>query len=194
MKTYNSKKDKLALAVKTILSELGEKPDREGLVKTPARVAKALRELTAGYKADTDAIINGAFYKVTGNDMVTVTGINFYSMCEHHMLPFTGRAHIAYIPNGRIVGLSKIPRLVRAFSSRLQVQERLTRQLAEIIQEKLDPLGVAVVIEARHMCVEMRGARSEQANCVTSTFLGSFHTDEALRREFISLLRRPNTL
>ncbi len=194
MKTYNVKKDRLASAVKTILTELGENPAREGLVKTPARVAKALRELTSGYKADPDAIINGAFYKAAGHDMVTITGITFYSMCEHHMLPFSGRAHVAYIPNGRIVGLSKIPRLVRAFSSRLQVQERLTRQIAEMIREKLDPLGVAVVLEARHMCVEMRGARSERANCVTSTFLGAFESDDALRAEFYRTLRRQESI
>src|SRR5437016_910694 len=143
------------------LVHLGENPSREGLARTPQRVAKALRELTSGYAVNADRLINGALFDVPYNEMVLVRDIDFYSLCEHHLLPFFGKCHIAYIPDGKVIGLSKIPRLVEAFSRRLQVQERLTSQIADIILKKIKPLGVAVVIEARHLCMEMRGAQSK---------------------------------
>jgi GTP cyclohydrolase I len=194
MKPRNDGTDKIVPAVQTILAELGETPDREGLIKTPARVSKALREMTAGYSVDLDAMFNNAFFKVETSDMVSVTGINFYSMCEHHMLPFFGKVHVGYIPHSKIVGLSKIPKLVHAFSARLQVQERLTRQIADTLLERLNPYGVAVVVEARHMCMEMRGARSMESNCVTSAMLGVFRKDLAARDEFLRLIRKTGDL
>ena len=173
---------------KDILKDLGEDPKREGLEKTPHRVAKALRELTSGYRVDIDAMINNALFHESYNEMVLVRDISFYSMCEHHMLPFFGRAHVAYLPNKRIIGLSKIPKIVEIFSRRLQVQERLTLQIAETLESKLKPRGVAVVMEARHLCMEMRGAESHRSPTTTSCMLGSFKKD-ATRKEFLELVK-----
>lgn len=189
MKKSSPSHDKLADCFTTQLIELGENPARQGLVKTPARAAKALREMTAGYATDLDKLFNGAFYDVESNDLVLVKDIQFHSLCEHHLLPFFGRVHIGYIPNGKIVGLSKIARLVRAFSSRLQVQERLTRQLADVMFEKLGAAGVGVVIEARHLCMEMRGIRSCNSTAVTSAMMGVFRKDAAARQELMSLIK-----
>jgi len=175
--------------VHAILKLLGEDPQREGLVKTPGRVAKALLELTAGYEADIDAMINDALFTEAYSEMVVVKDITFYSMCEHHLLPFFGKAHVAYIPDKKIVGLSKIPKLVEIFAKRLQVQERMTNQLAEVLREKLRPLGVGVVIEARHLCMEMRGAESLLSPTVTSAMLGGFREDPRTRQEFLKLIR-----
>jgi len=188
--TKDETQDCIVPAVKDILRALGEDPQREGLLKTPQRAAKALREITCGYRADIDALFNNAFFKVSSDDLVAVTGISFYSMCEHHMLPFFGKAHIGYIPDGKIVGLSKMPRLVHALAARLQVQERLTRQIADTLAEKLSPHGVAVIVEARHLCMEMRGAKSSETNCVTSAMLGAFKKDAAARDEFLRLIRK----
>ncbi len=173
--------------VEKILKEIGEDPSREGLKRTPARVARALEEMTAGYKADIDAIFNGAFFTVPYREMVVVRDIAFHSMCEHHMLPFTGKVHVAYIPDHTIVGLSKIPRLVDAFARRLQIQERLTIQIAETLERKLKPKGVGVIIEARHMCMTMRGAKNETSLAVTSSLLGCFGSDPKVRQEFLAL-------
>ncbi|MFA5162334.1 MAG: GTP cyclohydrolase I FolE [Elusimicrobiales bacterium] len=189
-KIRTADEDAIVPAVKDILLALGEDPRREGLLKTPQRAAKALREITCGYRADIDALFNNAFFKVQSDDLVAVTGIHFYSMCEHHMLPFFGKVHIGYIPDGKIVGLSKMPRLVHALAARLQVQERLTRQIADILDKKLSPRGVAVIVEARHLCMEMRGAKSSETNCVTSAMLGELKKDAAARDEFLRLIRK----
>ena len=184
-----SKPDLIASHFHDILKELGEDPGREGLQKTPQRVAKALRELTWGYAADIDAMINDALYTETYNEMVLVKDITFYSLCEHHMLPFFGKAHVAYIPKKKIIGLSKIPKLVEIFARRLQVQERLTNQIAQTLNSKLRPLGVAVVLEARHLCMEMRGAESLHSPTVTSAMVGCFQKDARTRKEFLTLIR-----
>jgi GTP cyclohydrolase I len=175
--------------VSAILKLLGEDPQREGLLKTPDRVARALLELTKGYEADVDAMINNALFHETYNEMVLVKDITFYSMCEHHMLPFFGKAAVAYLPNKKIIGLSKIPKLVEIFAKRLQVQERMTTQIAETLMRKLDPVGVGVVIEARHLCMEMRGAESLLSPTVTSAMLGAFREDPRTRQEFLRLIR-----
>src|SRR5258707_10871234 len=154
--------------IRQLLAGLGEDPSREGLVNTPKRVEQSMRFLTSGYKADVDAMLNNALFTVDYNEMVIVKDIDFYSLCEHHLLPFFGKCHVAYIPNGKVVGLSKIPRLVDIFARRLQVQERLTSQIAETMLNKIKPLGVAVVMEARHLCMEMRGAQSRNSPTVTS--------------------------
>ncbi len=180
--------DALEPLVREMLKLVGEDPGREGLRRTPLRVAKAWRELTAGYDADIDEIINDALFTVDYNEMVLVKDITFYSQCEHHLLPFFGKAHVAYIPDGKVVGLSKIPRLVEVFSRRLQLQERLTSQIANTLQDKLHPLGVAVVIEARHLCMEMRGAQSLLSPTVTSKMLGCFQKDSRTREEFLTLV------
>lgn len=180
----------LPALVRETLTLLGEDPDREGLAKTPHRVARALVELTSGYHADIDALINKAIFTEPYNEMVVVKDIRYYSMCEHHMLPFFGRAHVAYIPNGKIIGISKIPKLVDMFARRLQVQERLTQQIAETLGEKLNPLGVGVVIEGRHLCMEMRGAESHDSPTVTSAMVGSFRDDARTRKEFLSIIHR----
>ncbi len=172
-----------------ILKDLGEDPKREGLQRTPHRVAKALRELTSGYRVDVDAMINNALFHESYNEMVLVRDISFYSLCEHHMLPFFGRAHVAYLPNKRIIGLSKIPKLVEIFARRLQVQERLTEQVAETLESKLKPRGVAVVMEARHLCMEMRGAESHRSPTTTSCMLGNFQKDARTRKEFLELVK-----
>ena len=177
--------------IRQLLAELGENPAREGLLNTPKRVEKALRFLTSGYTADVDSVLNNALFTVDYNEMVIVKDIDFYSLCEHHMLPFFGKCHIAYIPKGRVIGLSKIPRLVEVFARRLQIQERMTNEIAETIREKIDPLGVAVVIEATHLCMAMRGVQKQNAFAITSAMLGSFRNDARTRMEFLELIRRP---
>jgi len=172
-----------------ILSFAGEDPAREGLLRTPHRAAEALKFLTQGYAQDVQTLLNGAIFHEDYDDMVVVRDIEFYSLCEHHLLPFFGKAHVAYIPNGRIVGLSKIPRLVDMFSRRLQVQERLTIQIAEALEEALQPQGVAVVLEGSHMCMLMRGVQKQQAVMVTSHVKGVFRTDRATRQEFMALVK-----
>ena len=176
--------------IRQLLSELGEDPAREGLVATPRRVERALKFLTSGYQADVDAIINDALFTVDYNEMVIVKDIDFYSLCEHHLLPFFGKCHVAYLPNGRVVGLSKIPRLVDVFARRLQVQERLTNQIAATILEKVKPLGVAVVVEAQHLCMSMRGVEKQNSVAVTSAMLGAFRNDARTRSEFLELVKR----
>lgn len=183
----NSKPEKLIYG---LLREIGEDPEREGLLKTPARVARALAEITAGYRTDIDKILNGAFFQADYKEMVIVKDISFYSLCEHHMLPFFGKAHIAYIPDGRIIGLSKIPRLVEAFARRLQVQERLTVQIADTLFKKLKPKGVGVVLEAQHLCMTMRGVKNAPSSASTSSMLGAFQKDNRIREEFLNLIKR----
>ncbi|MBQ9285018.1 MAG: GTP cyclohydrolase I FolE [Bacteroidaceae bacterium] len=188
MKSFQERQDELAAHYAAILPLLGEAPEREGLVKTPIRVARAMLELTRGYTEDPIAILRSALFKETYHNMVVVKDIEFYSLCEHHMLPFFGHAHIAYIPNGEITGLSKLARIVNTFSHRLQVQERMTEQIAECIHEALNPLGVMVVVEGRHLCMQMRGVAKQNAHTVTMHHLGAFD-DPALRAEFLSQLR-----
>ncbi len=173
----------------SVLTELGEDPNREGLLKTPERVAKAMQFLTNGYQLNPDEIIESAIFHEDYSEMVIVKDIEVYSMCEHHMLPFFGKAHVAYIPDGKIVGLSKIPRVVDAFSRRLQVQERLTLEIRDAIQRTLAPKGVAVVIECAHMCMQMRGVQKQNSVTTTSAFTGLFMTNDATRREFINLVQ-----
>jgi GTP cyclohydrolase I len=173
--------------IRRLLESLGEDPAREGLLETPRRVEQSLRFLTSGYTADLDAVINNALFTVEYNEMVIVRDIDFYSLCEHHLLPFFGRAHVAYIPNGRIVGLSKIPRIVDVFARRLQVQERLTAEIADAIQAVLEPHGVGVVIEAAHLCMMMRGVEKQNSRTITSALLGSFRDDARTRDEFLRL-------
>ena len=172
-----------------ILAFVGEDPDREGLLRTPHRVVEALKFLTQGYTQDVQTLLNGAIFHEDYDDMVVVKDIEFYSQCEHHILPFFGKAHVAYIPNGKIVGLSKIPRLVDMFSRRLQVQERLTTQIAEALEEALEPRGVAVVLEGAHMCMRMRGVQKQDASMITSHVMGAFRTDRATRQEFMALVK-----
>jgi len=172
-----------------LLVALGEDPSREGLLDTPKRVEKALTFLTSGYAADVDATLNNALFSVDYNEMVIVRDIDFYSLCEHHLLPFFGKCHIAYIPQGRVLGLSKIPRLVDIFARRLQIQERLTNQIAETIREKIDPLGVAVVMEATHLCMSMRGVEKQNSFAVTSAMHGAFRTSSRTRMEFLELIK-----
>jgi GTP cyclohydrolase I len=175
--------------VRRLLAELGEDPDREGLVRTPKRVEKALRFLTGGYAANIDEVLNEALFTVDYSEMVIVKDIDFYSLCEHHLLPFFGKCHIAYIPSTRVIGLSKIPRLVDVFSRRLQIQERLTNQIADTIREKIEPLGVAVVIEATHLCMSMRGVEKQNSFAVTSAMLGAFRSNARTRMEFLELIK-----
>jgi GTP cyclohydrolase IA len=183
-------KDPIVDHVTGILSALGEDPGREGLEKTPERVAKAFRFLTQGYTQDACQLLNSALFTVSYDEMVIIRDIDVYSLCEHHMLPFVGKAHVAYLPQGRVVGLSKIPRLVDMFARRLQVQERLTVQIAETIQQCVKPKGVGVVIEAMHFCMMMRGVQKQNSVCVTSCMLGSFREQLTTREEFLSLIRR----
>lgn len=177
-------------AVKKILSSIGEDPDREGLLRTPERVARSYGELLVGYRTDPVALINGALFEVGYDDMVIVRDIEFFSMCEHHMLPFLGRAHVAYIPNGKVIGLSKIPRIVDMFSRRLQVQERMTRQIADFLCGAINPLGAGVVVEALHLCSMMRGVKKHDARMTTSTMVGSFRANIATRQEFLDSISR----
>jgi GTP cyclohydrolase I len=172
-----------------LLKELGEDPGRDGLLATPARVAKAMRFFSTGYSQNPVQILNNALFEVSYDEMVIVKDIDFYSLCEHHMLPFFGRAHVAYLPNGKVVGLSKIPRLVEMFSRRLQVQERLTTQIAETLETVLEPKGVAVVVEAIHLCMMMRGVAQQNASAITSSMRGSFESDPKTRAEFMGLIR-----
>jgi GTP cyclohydrolase I len=176
-------------AVRQLLQGLGEDPDREGLAKTPDRVAKALQFLTRGYRQDADAIIGDALFSVKYDEMVVIKDIDVFSLCEHHLLPFFGKAHVAYIPNGKVVGLSKIPRLVDMYARRLQVQERLTVQIARTIEERLQPRGVAVVIEAMHFCMIMRGVEKQNSVAATSCMLGAFRERQPTRQEFLELIR-----
>ena len=177
-------------AVRDILETIGEDPDREGLVRTPERVARMYEELTAGYHVDPVHLINGAVFDVNYDQMVIVRDIDFYSMCEHHLLPFLGQAHVAYIPAGKVIGLSKIPRIVEMFARRLQLQERMTQQIAEFLDETLHPLGVAVVAEGLHMCAAMRGVKKANARMVTSAMLGTFKENEITRQEFMDNIGR----
>ena len=176
--------------IRQLLAELGEDPTREGLLNTPQRVEKSLRFLTSGYSADVDAVLNNALFTVDYNEMVIVKDIDFYSLCEHHLLPFFGKCHVAYIPNGKVVGLSKIPRLVDIYARRLQVQERLTNQIANTLLEKINPVGVAVVTEATHLCMAMRGVEKQNSVAVTSAMLGAFGSDARTRAEFLNLIKR----
>ncbi len=176
--------------VREMIVRLGEDPDREGLSHTPARVEKAMRFLVKGYKDDPEALLRKALFTVGYDEMVIVKDIEMFSLCEHHLLPFFGKVHVAYIPNGKVIGLSKIPRLIDAFSRRLQIQERLTTQIAEAIQNAIEPQGVGVVIEARHLCMMMRGVEKQHSSAVTSSMLGSFRSEEETRTEFLSLIRQ----
>ena len=173
-----------------LLRVLGERPEREGLRNTPKRVARMYAELLSGYHADLDQIVNGAVFNITYDEMVIVRDIEFYSLCEHHMLPFMGRAHVAYMPAGKVIGLSKIPRLVDVFARRLQVQERMTREIADRLQELLQPRGVAVVVEGLHLCMMMRGVRKHDARMTTSAMLGAFRNSMATRMEFLDNISR----
>jgi len=175
--------------VRQLLRDLGEDPDREGLLNTPRRVERALRFLTSGYGADIDQVLNGALFTVDYSEMVIVKDIDFYSLCEHHLLPFFGKCHVAYIPSTKVIGLSKIPRLVDVFSRRLQVQERLTSQIADTILQKVAPLGVAVVMEATHLCMSMRGVEKQNSVAVTSAMLGAFRDNARTRMEFLDLIK-----
>jgi len=175
--------------VRKLLAELGEDPDREGLARTPARVERALQFLTSGYKADIDEVLNNALFTVDYSEMVIVKDIDFYSLCEHHLLPFFGKCHVAYIPRTQVIGLSKIPRLVDVFARRLQIQERMTNQIAETIREKLNPLGVAVVCEGTHLCMSMRGVQKQNSFAVTSAMFGSFRENARTRMEFLELVK-----
>ena len=176
--------------IRQLLADIGEDPSREGLLNTPRRVEKSLQFLTSGYREDVDAMLNNALFTVDYNEMVIVKDIDFYSLCEHHLLPFFGKCHVAYIPNGKVVGLSKIPRLVDIFARRLQVQERLTNQIAETLTEKIKPLGVAVVTEATHLCMSMRGVEKQNSVAVTSAMLGAFRNDARTRSEFLNLIQK----
>lgn len=177
-------------AVRDILAAIGEEPDREGLRATPKRIARMYEELTAGYHVDGKALINDAVFDVRYDEMVVVRNIDFYSLCEHHLLPFFGQAHVAYIPDGKVIGLSKIPRIVEMFARRLQVQERMTRQIAEFLDETLKPQGVAVVVEGMHMCSAMRGVKKANARMTTSAMLGTFKKNQSTRSEFFAHIER----
>jgi len=176
--------------VREMIVRLGEDPNREGLTRTPERVKKAYEFLTRGYQEDPEALLRKALFTVTYDEMVIVKDIEMFSLCEHHMLPFFGKVHVAYIPNGKVIGLSKIPRLIEIFSRRLQIQERLTTQIAETIQKTIEPQGVGVVIEARHLCMMMRGVEKQHSAAVTSSMLGSFREEQETRTEFLSLIRQ----
>ena len=181
--------------VREMIVRLGEDPGREGLVRTPDRVHRAYQHLVKGYKEDPEAMLKKALFSVDYDEMVIVKDVEMFSLCEHHMLPFFGKVHVAYMPNGKVIGLSKIPRLIEIFSRRLQIQERLTTQIAETIQNAIQPQGVGVVIEARHLCMMMRGVEKQHSAAVTSSMLGCFREEQETRSEFLSLIRnRPNTL
>ncbi|HEX7171625.1 MAG TPA: GTP cyclohydrolase I FolE [Candidatus Limnocylindria bacterium] len=180
-------------AVRTLLAEIGEDPSREGLARTPERVRRMYHELTAGYHVDPDALINGACFSVDYDEMVVVRDIEFFSLCEHHLLPFIGKAHVGYLPKGRVIGLSKIPRIVDMYAQRLQVQERLTVQVADFLMERLEPKGVACVVEATHLCTMMRGVKKQEATMVTSSMTGTFRRDARTRAEFMGLIGKPGS-
>jgi len=180
--------ESIASHVRRILQAIGENPERDGLRRTPERFEKAFRFLTSGYHQDPEKLLNGAMFSVCYDQMVIVKDIEFYSLCEHHLIPFFGKCHVAYIPDKKVVGLSKIPRLVNMFARRLQIQERLTNQIANAIQQKITPLGVGVVVEARHLCMVMRGVEKESSQTVTSSMLGSFKENPKTREEFLSLI------
>jgi len=182
--------DTIELAVTSMLSAFGEDPEREGLARTPERVARMYSELLDGYRQDPIVLVNDALFEVTYDEMVLVRDIEFYSLCEHHLLPFLGRAHVAYLPRGRVIGLSKIPRLVDMFAHRLQVQERMTRQIAEFLDVLLNPAGVAVVVEGLHLCTAMRGVKKHDARMTTSAMLGYFRKNPATRQEFLDNISR----
>src|ERR687887_21885 len=175
--------------IRQLLAELGEDPTREGLVRTPTRVEKSLAFLTSGYRANIDEVLNDALFTVDYNEMIIVRDIDFYSLCEHHLLPFFGKCHVAYIPRTRVIGLSKIPRVVDVFARRLQIQERMTNQIAQTIREKIDPLGVAVVCEGTHLCMSMRGVEKQNSFAITSAMLGAFRDNARTRMEFLELVK-----
>jgi GTP cyclohydrolase I len=183
---------KIAEAIRAMLQSVGENPQRQGLLRTPERFERAFHYLTGGYQQDPDKVLNGAVFDVCYDEMVVVKDIELYSLCEHHLLPFFGKCHVAYLPDKKVVGLSKIPRLVNMFSRRLQIQERLTNQIAQAIQDSVKPLGVGVVIEARHLCMVMRGVEKQNSETVTSAMLGSFRDNLQTRGEFLSLIGRAN--
>ena len=183
----------VASAIEQLISAIGENPEREGLKRTPDRVARSFDELLSGYRIDKETLLNGALFEVTYDEMVIVRDIEFYSMCEHHILPFLGRAHVAYIPRGHVIGLSKIPRIVDMYARRLQVQERMTRQIADYLNDVLDPHGVAVVVEAIHLCSMMRGVKKHDARMTTSAMHGAFRTSLATRQEFLDNITRGAT-
>ncbi len=183
------KLDLMQEEIRKILLALGEDPTREGLVKTPSRVEKSFKFLTRGYSQDIDEVINGAVFNVEQDDMIIVRNIEFYSLCEHHMLPFFGKCTIGYIPRGKVLGVSKLARVVDVFSRRLQIQERLSKQIAQVIYEKIQPEGVGVVMEAQHLCMLMRGVEKQNSIMTTSTMLGSFRSQEATRLEFLNLMK-----
>jgi|TARA_B100001750_G_scaffold129968_1_gene103335 GTP cyclohydrolase I len=182
--------DKLEQITRNLLKEIGENPDREGLLKTPYRVAKTWKLFSKGYNQNLEGIINNAIFEEDAKDMVIVRDVEFFSLCEHHLLPFFGKAHVGYIPSGKIVGLSKIPRIIDMFARRLQVQERLTHQIADAIMNAIDPLGVAVVMEGRHMCMQMRGVEKQNSLASTSAMLGQFRKSSETRSEFLSIINR----
>jgi GTP cyclohydrolase I len=191
--TPKRSEESMASLVERMLRQLGEDPGREGLLKTPQRVENALRYLTSGHQKDVKQVVNGALFSVKYDEMVIVKDIEFFSLCEHHMLPFFGKVHVAYLPKQKVVGLSKIPRIVDMYARRLQLQERLTQEVAQSLQEVLDPLGVGVVCEARHFCMMMRGVEKQHSGAVTSAMLGAFRTRKKTRDEFLSLVLRSST-
>lgn len=182
-------KELISKSVLNILTAFGENPEREGLLKTPDRVAKAYEEILGGYTTDPNSVINGALFTVDYDEMVVVKDIEYFSLCEHHMLPFFGKAHVAYLPRKQVIGLSKIPRIVDMFARRLQVQERMTQQIAHFIQDTINPLGVGVVVEGQHLCTMMRGVKKEQASMTTSTMLGGFRSNLSTRLEFLNMIK-----
>jgi GTP cyclohydrolase I len=190
MNTDNSKK--ISKLIGKLLEEVGEDPTREGLLKTPARVAKSWVYFCRGYNQDLDDTVNNAIFHEASKDMIVVRDVEFFSLCEHHLLPFFGKVHVGYIPNGKVIGLSKIPRIIDMYARRLQVQERLTHQVADAIQDVLKPNGVAVVMEGRHMCMQMRGVEKQNSLATTSTMLGRFRESVRTRNEFMYLINRPN--
>ena len=193
MRTMVETRASLTEAVQTLLAEIGEDPSREGLAGTPERVRRMYDELTAGYHVDPDELLNGACFSVDYDEMVVVRDIEFFSLCEHHLLPFIGHAHVGYLPRGRVVGLSKIPRIVDMYAKRLQLQERLTVQVAEYLMERLEPKGVACVVEATHLCTMMRGVKKQEATMVTSSMTGTFRRDARTRAEFMGLIGKGGT-
>ena len=188
MRTMVDTRTDLEASIRTLLAEIGEDPSRDGLARTPERVRRMYDELTAGYHVDPDALMNGACFSVDYDEMVVVRDIEFFSLCEHHLLPFIGKAHVGYLPRGQVIGLSKIPRIVDMFAQRLQIQERLTVQVADFLMERLEPKGVACVVEATHLCTMMRGVKKQEATMVTSSMTGTFRRDARTRAEFMGLI------